>query len=102
MGNGNKGGSRSWFDDTDDPLDYSGYSLFAELKLVEHWRFIGRLESFDPNADASDDQQTRYIAGVGYDLGSHNVLLLDYDYLTSEKVDSMDERAVKLIMQVSF
>jgi hypothetical protein len=102
MGNGNKGGSRSWFDAADDPLDYSGYSLFAELKPTERWRLIGRLDSFDPNADVSNDQQSRYIAGVGYDLGSQNVLLLDWDYSTSEKAGTLDERAVKLTMQVNF
>ncbi len=89
FGKGNKNGSMS------DEIDYNGYSIFAELKPGQHWRVIGRMDTFDPDTDNSDNEKTRFIAGIGYEIGGHNMLILDYDTV-------QDASKVKLTMQVKF
>jgi hypothetical protein len=42
-------------------------------------QFIGRLDSIDPNTDADDDRQTRFIIGIGYQLTPNLRLLADLD-----------------------
>ena len=85
-----------------DSVDYAGYSVFGEYKPGGHWRLMIRMDSFDPNTDVDSDVETRWIAGVGYDFGHSNILLLDYDTLSSRKPGVRDASAVKLTMQVSY
>ncbi|HEY9519212.1 MAG TPA: hypothetical protein VIQ98_08120 [Gemmatimonadales bacterium] len=42
-------------------------------------QFIGRVDSIDPNTDADDDRQTRFIVGIGYQLTPNLRLLADLD-----------------------
>ena len=42
-------------------------------------QFIGRLDSIDPNTDADNDRQTRFIVGIGYQLTPNLRLLADLD-----------------------
>ena len=42
-------------------------------------QFIGRVDSIDPDTDADDDRQTRFIVGIGYQLTPNLRLLADLD-----------------------
>jgi hypothetical protein len=42
-------------------------------------QFIGRVDSIDPDTDADDDRQTRFILGIGYQLTPNLRLLADLD-----------------------
>jgi hypothetical protein len=42
-------------------------------------QFIGRVDSVDPDTDADDDRQTRFIVGVGFQLTPNLRLLADLD-----------------------
>ncbi len=95
-GHGNKSGG--WSEDA----DYRGYSLFAEGKLGPNWRIIGRLDYFDPNTDASDNEYNRVIGGVGYDFGHHNILLLDYDHVTYQAPGASDDDRIQLTFQIHY
>ncbi len=95
-GYGNKSGSWS------DQADYQGFSAFAEFKLNRNWRLIGRYDDFDPDVDAENDAYTRIIAGIGYDFGHHNILLLDYDLVTYEDTDRDADGQVQLTLQIHF
>ena len=46
--------------------------------------FIGRVDVWDPNTDNADDKQTRFIAGVSYQLTNQVRLLLDLDHVSFE------------------
>lgn len=95
-GKGNKSGSWS------DEADYRGYSAFVEGKLTENWRIIGRYDHFDPDINAGDDKSSLFIAGIGYDFGHHNILLLDYQVKTYEEESHEDEPRLQLTLQVNF
>lgn len=95
-GYGNKSGS--WADS----IDYRGYSVFAEGKLNRNWRLIGRYDHFDPNVDLDNDAYNRLIAGIGYDFGHHNVLLLDYDVVTYEAADHNEDSRFQATLQIHF
>jgi hypothetical protein len=95
-GYGNKSGSWS------DNADYRGYSAFAEGKLTRNWQVIGRYDHFDPNVDLNDDAYNRLIAGIGYDFGHHNVLLLDYDVVTYENADRDSDSRWQTTLQIHF
>ncbi len=79
--------------------EYEGFSVFAEGKFGD-WKIIGRYDSFDPNLDAENDDYTRAIAGVGYDFGDRNVLILDFDRQTFKNDDIDPINALKLTMQI--
>lgn len=91
----NKG---DWSDET----DYQGYSGFAEGKLGDHWRIIGRYDFFDPDTDGDDDGKSRIIAGIGYDFGKHNVLLLDYDFVDYEASGKENDSQFQATLQIHF
>lgn len=80
----------------------SGYSVFAEGKIDENWRVIGRYDVFDKNTDVDDNAETRLIAGVAYDFGKHNVLILDFDKTMYEDKAVADKNLIKLTMQINF
>jgi hypothetical protein len=88
--------------DWSDAVTYNGYSVFAELKPTGTWRIIARMDQLDPNKDVSDNENTRIIAGVGYDFGRRNMLLLDYDAVNFKATNTKDPSSVNLTMQVSF
>jgi hypothetical protein len=99
-GKGNQKGK--YVDENYDALSIGGFSAFAEAKLGENWRIIGRFDNFDPNTDMDDDEYSRIIAGVGYDFGGHNILILDLDNKMYEAEGKDNETKIKLTMQVHF
>jgi len=80
----------------------SGYSVFAEGKITENWRVIARYDAFDSNTDIDNNGETRLIAGVGYDFGQRNILILDFDKTMYENETLNDKNLIKLTMQISF
>jgi polyhydroxyalkanoate synthesis regulator phasin len=101
-GKGNQAGS--------DENDKDGYSFFTELKLynmfkesLNRFSIIGRYDRFDPNTDAADDENSRYIAGVAYylDKPHKNMLLFDYDTVDYKQHDKSDDKRIQLTLQVA-
>ena len=87
-----------------------GYSVFAELKLynlfkapLNRFSVIGRYDRFDPNTDADDDENSRYIAGVAYylDKPHKNMVLLDYDTVNYEQKGKKNDNRVQVTLQVA-
>jgi hypothetical protein len=56
-------------------------SGFGVLRVPPSHRlqFMGRVDSVDPDTDADDDRQTRFIVGIGYQLTPNLRLLADLD-----------------------
>jgi len=88
-----------------------GYSFFTEVKLynifkdpANRFSMIGRYDHFDPNKDNSDDENTRYIAGLAYylDKPHKNMVLLDYDTVNYKQPGKTDDKRVQLTLQVAF
>ena len=94
-GTGNQAGS--------DEYKKKGESVFAELKPMKQISIIGRYDHFDPNKDASNDENNRYIAGVAYmlDKPHNNMILLDYDTVNYKQADKKDDKRVQLTLQVA-
>jgi polyhydroxyalkanoate synthesis regulator phasin len=101
-GRGNQGG--------DDEFKKDGYSFFTELKLynmfkesLNRFSIIGRYDRFDPNTDAADDENSRYIAGVAYylDKPHKNMVLLDYDTVDYKEPGKSDDKRIQLTLQVA-
>ncbi len=87
-------------DDNGEPLEYSGYSLFAEGKIYKGLRIFSRFDIFDPNTNSGNNLENRLIIGAGYDFGNRNILLIDYDHKFFKSDEISDERFLKLTMQV--
>jgi len=101
-GEGNQKGSYTILSDPTRATSYEGYSLFGELKYGQHWRSIAGFDMFDPNVDAHYDDYTRLYAGVGYDFGSRNILLFDYDIVDYNRAGTDNDNRFQLTMQVHF
>jgi len=101
-GEGNQNGDA--VDEQGEALSRRGYSVFGELKLPFERKIslMGRFDHFDFDTDADNDEADRVIAGVAWDLGHHNTLLLDFDRL-DPKDDAKDvEKKVQFTMQVKY
>jgi len=101
VGEGNQKGDA--VDESGRALSREGFSFFAELELPtpERVSVIGRYDYFDFDTEADGDEKERVIAGVAWDLGRHNTLLLDYDRV-STKGEGADESRVQLTLQVKY
>ncbi len=105
FGKGNSSGSYHNYNETtytNKAVDYTGYSVFGEAKLGNHWRFIARYENFDYDTNIDNNANQRLITGIAYDFGHHNVLLLDYDKNMFDQSDKDDIDLMKLTMQIHF
>jgi len=87
-----------------------GYSFFTELKLynmfkdpINRFSVIGRYDHFDPNTDASDDENSRYIAGVAYylDKPHKNMFLVDYDAVNYEQSGKKNDHRIQVTLQIA-
>jgi hypothetical protein len=101
QGDGNQRGNA--VDADGEALPREGYSFFGELRALSRrqLRFILRFDRFDPDTSVAGNQQDRLIAGVGWDLGHENVLLLDYDGVTYQDGREREDR-FQLTLQVKF
>ncbi|TAL70869.1 MAG: hypothetical protein EPN82_00775 [Bacteroidetes bacterium] len=98
-GKGNFKGN--FIDSKNEAIKNQGYSVFAEGKLSENFRVIGRYDHFDPNTDKDKDADNRVIIGLGYNFGNDNILLLDFDKRFFEDKSKADVNIAKLTMQVN-
>lgn len=64
---------------------------------------IGRYDYFDPNDDADDDENTRYIVGLAYHLDKphKNMVVLDYDTVDYKDKSKEDDKRIQLTLQVA-
>jgi hypothetical protein len=86
-----------------DENDKDGYSFFTELKPHKKFSIIGRYDHFDPNKDADNDDNRRYIVGAAYHLDKQhkNMVVLDYDTVNYEQKGKSNDKRVQLTLQVS-
>ena len=98
-GKGNNKGT--YINSKNEPVKHQGYSVFAEGKLTDNLRIIGRYDHFDPNSDKDKDEDNRVILGFGYNFGNENILILDFDKRFFEDKTKADVNLVKLTMQVN-
>ncbi len=101
-GEGNQKGS--WTEPGDPSLatDYSGYSFFAEHRLGGSWRLVGGYDDLDRRPGSLDRGFQRIHGGIGYDLGSQNILLLDLDRREWDDATLPTDTRLQVVMQVSF
>ena len=87
----------------DDEFKKDGYSIFAEVKPMKQFSVFGRYEKFDPNTDADDNENTRYIIGAAYHLDKphKNMIILDYDTVKYEDSSKKDDKRIQLTLQVA-
>jgi len=87
----------------DDEHDKDGYSLFAEVKPMKKFTVFGRYDKFDPNTDADDDDNSRYIVGAAYHLDKlhKNMIVLDFDTVKYEDSAKKDDKRIQLTLQVA-
>ena len=81
----------------------TGISIFAEIKPHKKVSLFGRYDEFDPNDDADDDENTRYIVGAAYHIDKQhkNMVILDYDTVDYEQKDKTDDKRIQLTLQVA-
>ena len=101
-GEGNQKGS--WTEPGESGLanDYDGFSLFGEGRLGGGWLVIGGYDRFERTSGSADRGFQRVHGGIGYDLGSQNILLLDLDRREWEDSAIPNDTRVQVVMQVSF
>ena len=90
-GKGDQKGAK--VDAVGDPLDFSGYSAFAEAKLPDFKStLIARYDFWEWD----EAETTRFIVGYAYHFLPHNFVLIDYDRIGA------DDYEIKATMQVAF
>jgi hypothetical protein len=98
---GNQGGSR--VDADGKAVDNGGYSVFGELKIHEYKSsVIARFDHYDPNKDADNDQNDRFIVGYAYHLVGHNMILLDVERQTFEDSSKDANTRFQTTVQVAY
>jgi hypothetical protein len=87
----------------DDENEKDGYSFFTEIKPMKQISIIGRYDHFDPNTDAKEDENDRYIVGAAYHLDKphKNMIVLDYDTVNYKQADKKDDKRVQVTLQVA-
>ncbi len=104
-GQGNQRGNWVEPDDSSEAIPYSGYSAFFEWKFGQRhqWRIICNYDWFERLSDAGNDFSFNYYtAGVGYDLGRENILMLDFDQRDWRDPHRPDDRRVQVVLQLKF
>jgi hypothetical protein len=104
-GSGNQRGT--WFE-PDDPsvaMDFSGWSVFGELRIGsrDQWRLIGAYDDFERVADVGQDHSFVYgFISFGYDFGKDNILMIDVSRRDWVDPDRADDDQAQLVMQLKF
>jgi hypothetical protein len=101
-GEGNQKGTWTLPSDPAEASDHSGCSLFGEVRSAGSWMIIGGFDSMKRTADDTNLGFRRFHAGVGYDLGSQNILLLDLDHLDWKDSTRSNEWRTRLVFQLKF
>ena len=84
--------------------DYQGYSLFGEQRLgaALAWRLVAGYDRLERTPGSSDRSFRRVHAGVGYDLGGENILLLDFDKRSWDDGSIPVDHRVQVVLQVKW
>ncbi len=53
---------------------------FMRIPMLEKARIFGKYYNYDPNADADNDQQTTYVAGLSYDLSKELMPFIAWEH----------------------
>lgn len=87
----------------DDENNKKGHSFFTEIKPMKQFSVIARYDHFDPNKDAKDDENDRYIVGAAYHLDKQhkNMMVFDYDTVDYKQKNMSDDKRVQLTLQVA-
>lgn len=88
-------------DESGQALPREGYSFFGEAKFPKGISAIGRYDYFDPDTNAVDNENKRFIAGLAWDMGNHNTWVFDYDKVTYED-DREDDDRLQVTLQIKF
>lgn len=101
-GEGNQKGS--WIDPGDGApaTDFNGYSLFGEQRFGSGWRVIAGYDNLDRKPGAADLGFWRVHGGIGYDLGSQNILLFDLDRREWDDSSLPVDTRFQAVMQLKF
>lgn len=101
-GEGNQKGS--WYEpgNLQEATNFEGYSVFGEQRFGDGWRIIAGYDRFERTPGTDDASFDRVHAGLGYDLGHQNILILDWDKRTWDDGDLPDDTRVRVVMQVKF
>lgn len=101
-GRGNQRGT--WFEpgNVSEATDYDGYSFFGEYRIGRSWRLVGGFDALDRTPAGSDFSFDRLHAGVGYELGARNILLLDVGRRSWDEPDLETDTRFQVVMQLSF
>ncbi|MCK5651525.1 MAG: hypothetical protein KAJ42_09120 [Gemmatimonadetes bacterium] len=101
-GEGNQNGSWTEPLAPTEATNFTGYSFFGEGKFGSGWRLIGGYDRLDRTPGTTDLSFNRVHAGFGYDLGSQNVLLLDWDRREFDDASLPVDTRYRVVMQLKF
>jgi hypothetical protein len=102
FGEGNQKGSWTEAGRPEQAGDYDGFSLFGEQRVGSGWRLLAGFDRFQRGEDPQDRGFQRIHGGIGYDLGSQNILLFDLDRREWDDPDLPTDTRFQVVMQVSF
>jgi hypothetical protein len=99
-GKGNGGGSLVGGDGLS--LAAKGYSFFGEFRFPpsKRARAIARYDWFDPNKNVSGNELKTWIFGLAWDMGHSNIILADYQKVTTPGKSDVDR--YQLTLQVNY
>jgi hypothetical protein len=103
-GEGNQKGTWTEPERSDLATDYSGYSLFGEHRLGSSsaWRLVAGYDRLERTPGSLDRSFHRIHAGIGYDLGGDNILLLDFDRREWDDAALPVDDRVQVVLQVKW
>lgn len=101
-GNGNQKGTWIEADDPSMASEFDGVSLFGEQRFASGWRLVAGFDHLNRTPGPLDLSFNRVHGGIGYDLGSQNLLLFDLDHRNWEDDSRDDDTRFQVVMQVTF
>jgi hypothetical protein len=104
-GSGNQRGTWIEPDNPSVGMDFSGWSVFGELRIGsrDQWRLIGAFDDFERVADTGRDHSFIYgYVAFGYDFGRENILMIDLSRRDWAAADRPTDDQIQLVMQVRF
>jgi hypothetical protein len=84
--------------------DFRGYSLFGEHRLgsARAWRLVTGYDRLERTPGSLDRSFRRIHAGVGYDLGGENILLLDFDGRRWDDSSITADHRIQVVLQAKW
>lgn len=82
--------------------DFDGWAVFGERRLGPHWRVIGGFDRLQRETVEADLGYRRSWAGVAYDLGRRNMVVVDWDRRSFNAGDRDDETRYQVTFQLVF